>query len=115
MNLKYNAKTDTITNDDDYFFWLGQISNFICSHASNEMASKSIRYLFLANNKTDYFIINNIKLKINLLTNRLLSDSKAENFNRILSETLEYNASQTDAIRNNSNHFLIGFHSECLF
>lgn len=115
MNLKYNAKTDTITNDDDYFFWLGQISNFICSHASNEIASKSIRYLFLANNKTDILIIKNIKSKINLLTNEILNDSKAENFNRVLSETLEYNVSQTDAVRNNSNHFLIGFHSECLF
>lgn len=50
-----------------------------------------------------------------ILTNEILNDSKAENFNRVLSETLEYNVSQTDAVRNNTNYFLIDFHSECLF
>ena len=115
MNLKHNVKTDIITNDDDYFFWLGQISSFICSSNSNEMASRSIRYLFLANNKTDSFIINNIKSKINLLTDKSLSNSQSENFNRILCETLAYNASQTNDIPNRGSYFLIGFHSEFLF
>lgn len=115
MNLKHDVKTDIITNDDDYFFWLGQISNFICYSAPNEMASREIRYLFLANNKTDSFIINTIKLKINLLTDKYLNSSQSANFNRILCETLAYNASQAKAIPNNSSCFLIGFHSECLF
>lgn len=115
MNLNFNIETNSIANDDEYFFWLGQISSFICSHSQNNAEASNNRFLFLDNNRTDASIIKIIKFRISLLNHRSSDEPQIKNFGRIFCKVLNYNAPINKPIHYDGNHFHLGFYSECLF
>ena len=113
MKINFDVKTDKINNVDEYFFWLGQLSQCVCNSVRNDFARQSLTQLFLVNNKSDRSIINLIKQKIFLVYDNNQSNTKIENFEKILCLILEYH-SPDNLIRDQGSHFLLGFMKECL-
>ncbi|BBK76176.1 hypothetical protein [Clostridium butyricum] len=119
MSITINSakEKNNITNDEEYFFWLGQLSKFICKHATNKISEENLIKTFLINARNDEIIIRRIKIKMNILGRRLLDHSDIKNFLGVLTEALAYNypIEENGTKRCDTSYFLRGFYSDSLF
>lgn len=112
MKTNYTINNEEILDTDEYFFWLGQVSSFICKFGPNSIYAKRN---FLSSSNKDFTILHYLKKYLPLVDYSSLTNSTIENFELTLCKVLAYNDTKNIISNFNSCSFILGFHSKSLF
>lgn len=109
-------KETKINNDSDYFFWLGQVSAFICNIVPNERIRRNMVQESLINTNYDINMISIIKRHLNYASAFIpLNTDSSNRFENIFVNVLAYKADLVKPLSDRQFYFLRGFYSETKF
>lgn len=111
-----SSKETKINNDSDYFFWLGQVSAFICNIVPNERIRRNMVQESLINTNYDINMISIIKRHLNYASAFIpLNTDDSNRFENIFVNVLAYKADLVNPLSDRQFDFLRGFYSKTKF